>query len=148
MVTISDWYIFTCMKYHLACAYPAAMCLMKKYLVFLFFNVAFMLSYWSLVAPSEPPWLPACNWYQILLFLSIRIIMVFASFITWPIITGVTSRPYTCPKIRHWLIFPPSILRLCLVCSCSDQFKSFSMGFIINVTDMVENIVAAPSTWL
>ena len=90
-----------------------------------FFNITFQLSQFSLVTPSMYNWFLAWYWYHLLLFLIIQVILVFASLITWPIITVVAIRLYIWPQIRHWFICPPSIFRFCFVGPSSDHSNSF-----------------------
>ena len=97
----------------------------EKELILWSLNVNFNLAQWFLVILSEPSWVTVWNSYNFFLLLIIRVFLFIASFINWTIISGITIRIYFWPQSRHWFIWPPTILRRCLVGPSSNQSKPF-----------------------
>ena len=58
-------------------------------------------------------------------FLIINVLLIFASFVTWPINNIFTITLYIWPQIRHWFICPSSIFSCWLVGTSSDHSKLF-----------------------
>ena len=49
----------------------------EKYNILWYFNVTFNMAEWYLVLMSEPPWVPACNWWKYLMIMILLGILVF-----------------------------------------------------------------------
>ena len=110
------------------------------------FNSNFDLPQCSLVTPSDTPWVNMWIWYHSMLPIT-KFLLIFASFVAWPINTGDTTRLYIWPQTRHWFIFPPTILRCCLVGSSYYHPKPFFRLLFTNGPDGVENMVPISYTF-